>query len=129
MLDPVVKVASDGGLQCAVHAIGDQAVHNAVNVLEKHGKPGQRHRIEHLELTAPGDARRLGELGITASIQPVHADPSILRAWLKLLGLDTQPLHGLAVQDVDVAAAIYQNSAEMTGPPLCCKGCVEHQGI
>jgi predicted amidohydrolase YtcJ len=88
MLDPVVKMASDQGLQCALHAIGDQAVHNAVNVLEKHGRPGQRHRIEHLELTAPEDAKRLGQLGITASIQPVHADPAILRAWPKLLGPD-----------------------------------------
>jgi predicted amidohydrolase YtcJ len=61
-------------------------VSNAVNVLEKHGKPGQRHRIEHLELTAPEDAKRLGQLGITASIQPVHSDPAILRAWPKLLG-------------------------------------------
>jgi predicted amidohydrolase YtcJ len=86
MLDPVVKRAIDHGLQCALHAIGDQAAHNAVNVLEKHGKPGQRHRIEHLELTAPEDAKRLGQLGITASVQPVHSDPSILRAWPKLLG-------------------------------------------
>jgi predicted amidohydrolase YtcJ len=88
MLDPVVKTAVEGGLQCALHAIGDQAAHNAVNVIEKHGKQGQRHRIEHLELTAPEDAKRLGQLGITASIQPVHADPAILRAWPKLLGPD-----------------------------------------
>jgi predicted amidohydrolase YtcJ len=86
MLGPVVKEACEGGLQCALHAIGDQAVHNAVNVLEKYGKPNQRHRIEHLELTAPEDAKRLGQLGITASIQPVHSDPAILRAWSKLLG-------------------------------------------
>lgn len=86
MLDHVVEKAASAGLQCALHAIGDQAVSNAVNVLEKHGKPGQRHRIEHLELTAPEDAKRLGQLGITASIQPVHSDPAILRAWPKLLG-------------------------------------------
>lgn len=86
MLDPVVEKACNSGLQCALHAIGDQAAHNAVNVLERHGKPGQRHRIEHLELTAPEDAKRLGKLGITASIQPVHSDPAILRAWPKLLG-------------------------------------------
>lgn len=86
MLEPVVEKSCHSGLQCALHAIGDQAVHNAVNVLEKYGKPGQRHRIEHLELTAPEDAKRLGKLGITASIQPVHSDPSILRAWPKLLG-------------------------------------------
>ncbi|KAL6704412.1 hypothetical protein ACN47E_008264 [Coniothyrium glycines] len=86
MLEPVVKKACEAGLQCALHAIGDQAVYNAVNVLEKYGRPGQRHRIEHLELTSPKDAKRLGEVGITASIQPVHADPAILRAWPKLLG-------------------------------------------
>ena len=86
MLDPVVKRACEAGLQCALHAIGDQAVHNAINVLETHGKAGDRHRIEHLELTAPEDAARLGKLGITASIQPVHADPAILRAWPALLG-------------------------------------------
>jgi predicted amidohydrolase YtcJ len=86
MLDAVVKKASEAGLQCALHAIGDEATHNAVNVLEKYGKPDQRHRIEHLELTSPEDAKRLGQLGITASIQPVHSDPAILRAWPKLLG-------------------------------------------
>ncbi|KAJ4293389.1 hypothetical protein N0V90_008672 [Kalmusia sp. IMI 367209] len=88
MLDPVVKKACEANLQCALHAIGDLAVHNAINALETHGKPGQRHRIEHLELTAPEDAARLGKLGITASIQPVHADPAILRAWPALLGAD-----------------------------------------
>lgn len=58
----------------------------AVDVLEKVGTPGKRHRIEHLELASPEDAKRLGQLGITASIQPVHSDPAILRAWSKLLG-------------------------------------------
>jgi predicted amidohydrolase YtcJ len=86
MLGPVVKKACEAGLQCALHAIGDAAVHNAINVLEKYGEANQRHRVEHLELTAPEDAKRLGELGITASIQPVHSDPAILRAWPKLLG-------------------------------------------
>ncbi|KAF2021109.1 amidohydrolase 3 [Aaosphaeria arxii CBS 175.79] len=86
MLDPVVQKACEANLQCAVHAIGDLAIRNAIDVLEKHGKPNQRHRIEHLELTSPGDAERLGKLGIVASIQPVHADPAILRAWPKLLG-------------------------------------------
>src|SRR5690606_8481657 len=46
----------------------------------------RRPRIEHLELASATDAARLGKLGITASIQPVHADPAILRAWPRLLG-------------------------------------------
>jgi predicted amidohydrolase YtcJ len=86
MLGPVIKKACENGLQSALHAIGDRAVHNAVKILEKYGRPDQRHRIEHLELTAPEDAKRLGQLGITASIQPVHSDPAILHAWPKLLG-------------------------------------------
>jgi predicted amidohydrolase YtcJ len=86
MLKKVVRRADEAGLQCALHAIGDATVKLAIDTLESSGTPGRRHRIEHLELTAPGDARRLGELGITASVQPVHADPAILRAWPKLIG-------------------------------------------
>lgn len=86
MLRPVVKKASDAGLVVAIHAIGDETVKLAVDTLESHATRGGRHRIEHLELTRPEDARRLGELGITASIQPVHSDPAILRAWPALLG-------------------------------------------
>ncbi|KAH9211671.1 amidohydrolase 3 [Leptodontidium sp. 2 PMI_412] len=86
MLDPVVRAADVAGLQCALHAIGDGAVKLAIDALEENSTPGRRHRIEHLELASPEDAKRLGRLGITASIQPVHADPAILRAWPKLLG-------------------------------------------
>lgn len=85
-LGPVVKKVDTAGLQCAIHAIGDKTVKVAIDALEQNATPGRRHRIEHLELTMPEDAARLGKLGITASIQPVHADPAILRAWPKLLG-------------------------------------------
>ncbi|KAG8623330.1 hypothetical protein KVT40_008306 [Elsinoe batatas] len=89
-LEAVVAHAAQAGLQIALHAIGDQTVKMAIDALEAHGDPtntgDRRHRIEHLELTSPEDAARLGKLGITASIQPVHADPAILRAWPKLIG-------------------------------------------
>lgn len=42
--------------------------------------------MEHLELTTAEDAKRLGALGITASVQPVHSDPALLRAWPSLIG-------------------------------------------
>lgn len=85
-LGPVVKKADAAGLQCALHAIGDKTIKTAIDALEQNATPGRRHRIEHLELASPEDAARLGRLGITASIQPVHADPAILRAWPALLG-------------------------------------------
>ncbi|KAK8063159.1 hypothetical protein PG996_007811 [Apiospora saccharicola] len=88
----LVRKADQAGLQCALHAIGDLAVRTAIDALE-HGTTlpaadgtSKRHRIEHLEMTRPEDAARLGKLGITASVQPVHADPAILRAWPRLLG-------------------------------------------
>jgi len=86
IVDAMVKHADGLGLQCAVHAIGDAAITMAINAISTGGTPGKRHRIEHLELSSPEDARRLGELGITASIQPVHSDPAILRAWPGILG-------------------------------------------
>lgn len=82
----VAAKANAAGLQVAMHAIGDAAIHLAINTLEGLGTSGQRHRIEHLELTHPDDAKRLGKLGITASVQPVHSDPSILGAWPELVG-------------------------------------------
>jgi predicted amidohydrolase YtcJ len=86
ILGPVAKKADEAGIQCAIHAIGDAAITMALNAIKDNCTPGKRHRIEHLELSSPEDARRLGKLGITASIQPVHSDPAILRAWPKILG-------------------------------------------
>ncbi|KAL6895469.1 amidohydrolase 3 [Trichoderma longibrachiatum] len=85
-LGAVVRRADRAGLQCALHAIGDAAARLAIDALSEHGTPGRRHRIEHLELTSPGDGARLAAAGITASIQPAHADPVLLKAWPELLG-------------------------------------------
>ena len=63
------------GLQIAVHAIGDAAVRTTIDGYEaanRAGYPGLRHRIEHIELIDRADIPRLGDLGITASLQPPH---------------------------------------------------------
>ena len=64
------------GLQIAVHAIGDGAVQTTINGYEAAGQANgfrdMRHRIEHIELIARADVPRLGQLGITASVQPPH---------------------------------------------------------
>jgi len=89
-LQAVTQKATAAGLQCAVHAIGDAAVKEAIDALStsSQAQPNRspRHRIEHLELTSPEDAKRLGQLGITASVQPVHSDPALFRAWPGLIG-------------------------------------------
>lgn len=60
MLAPVVQKANSAGLQCAMPAIGDAAIKFDIDTLETFGTPRRRHRIEHLELTSPEDAERLG---------------------------------------------------------------------
>lgn len=84
-----IKQATDAGLQCALHAIGDRTVQEAVDCLSQLPNLRDcRHRIEHLELTTPQDAKRLGELGIVASVQPVHLDPATFDSWPQLIGQD-----------------------------------------
>ncbi|MGI4895782.1 MAG: amidohydrolase family protein, partial [Janthinobacterium lividum] len=89
-LAPVVVAADAAGLQIAMHAIGDEAVRIAIAAVEEavaaNGPRDRRHRIEHLEVVDRVDIDRLAALGITASMQPVHADPAIQANWRAQLG-------------------------------------------
>lgn len=74
------KKAIGGGLSITAHAIGDMANHvlldgfNTLNRLaEKENLGSFRHRIEHVQLLHNEDVPRLAALGITASMQPIHA--------------------------------------------------------
>lgn len=78
----LVSRASALGLPSTIHAIGDHAMRRVLNVYEavRHeetvaGIPrgSRRHRIEHVQIVHPDDAHRLAELGIIASMQPIHA--------------------------------------------------------
>ncbi|KAJ5366052.1 Amidohydrolase 3 [Penicillium concentricum] len=87
-LAAAIHRATDAGLQCAIHAIGDRTVQQAIDCLSQiQDLPACRHRIEHLEITTPEDAKRLGQLGIVASVQPVHLDPATFSAWPEMLGI------------------------------------------
>lgn len=89
-LAPVVAAADAAGLQVAMHAIGDEAVRIAISAVEHaiavNGPRERRHRIEHLEIVERADIDRLAAIGITASMQPVHADPAIQENWRAMLG-------------------------------------------
>ncbi|WP_306754515.1 amidohydrolase [Paracoccus actinidiae] len=75
--DKIATEIDRRGLQIAVHAIGDGAVRTVIDGYQAaraaNGPRDSRHRIEHIELIDPVDVRRLGTLGITASLQPPHA--------------------------------------------------------
>jgi predicted amidohydrolase YtcJ len=74
------RKAVEVGLSMAVHAIGDRANHEVLDAYEQlrrfeqdHSLPPLRHRIEHVQVIHPDDAGRLANLGIIASMQPIHA--------------------------------------------------------
>ena len=77
-----VSRASAFGLPSSIHAIGDKAVHAALDVFESvrreeaergEAPTGRRHRIEHVQIIHPQDADRLAKLDVIASMQPIHA--------------------------------------------------------
>ncbi|MEY9936702.1 amidohydrolase [Streptacidiphilus sp. MAP5-3] len=62
------------GVRTATHAIGDAGVRHVLDTVAAIGPGGRmRHRIEHIETLSKEQARRFGELGVIASIQPTHS--------------------------------------------------------
>jgi predicted amidohydrolase YtcJ len=72
-LDHLLGTAAAAGIVGEVHALGDAAVRMALNALAKLPDAGPlKRRIEHAQLVDPADQPRFGQLGIAASVQPVH---------------------------------------------------------
>ncbi|MFU8826753.1 MAG: amidohydrolase [Brevefilum sp.] len=81
------RLAVDHGIALAVHAIGDRANHIVLNAYERlrayeedHHLPHLSHRIEHVQIVDPADLPRFAQLGIIASVQPVHAPSDMIMA-------------------------------------------------
>ncbi|MBE4718398.1 amidohydrolase family protein [Pseudarthrobacter sp. AB1] len=66
----LLRRAHEYGFVPAVHAIGDGANQMALDAFEHTGIGG---RIEHAQFVRTEDLARFGPLGVTASVQPVHA--------------------------------------------------------
>lgn len=68
--------ADGAGLQVALHAIGDRANAEALDVAERmarvNGARDRRMRIEHAQHLRGEDVGRFGRLGVIASVQPAH---------------------------------------------------------
>jgi predicted amidohydrolase YtcJ len=68
-LTDLCRRARAGGLEVAVHAIGDAAVAAALDAVEASGAVGS---LEHVQLLADADLPRFAALGVRASVQPAH---------------------------------------------------------
>jgi predicted amidohydrolase YtcJ len=69
-----VARAAAAGLAVAIHAIGDRAVHVALDAVAptRVTSPDLRQRLEHIQLVREEDLGRFGALGVIASMQPIH---------------------------------------------------------
>ncbi|HEV8394555.1 MAG TPA: amidohydrolase [Vicinamibacterales bacterium] len=129
-LPQVARLAIEQGYQLAVHAIGDRANREVLNVYEAAltaaGRRGVdlRWRIEHAQQLNAADIPRFGAIGVIASMQPVHATsdgswvgerigPARLEegayVWRKLLASGAALAVGtdVPVEDVDPIANYY----------------------
>jgi predicted amidohydrolase YtcJ len=72
-----IQAADAGGLDVAVHAIGDRAIADLLGLFEETAarpcaRP-RRLRMEHVQHVRPEDLARMARLGMVASVQPYHA--------------------------------------------------------
>ena len=76
-LEDAVRRADAAGLQVAVHAIGDRANAELLDLYARLRLDGdasdRRHRIEHAQHLRPADYPRFAELGVIPAMQPYHA--------------------------------------------------------
>ncbi len=91
------------GFQIYTHAIGDRGVRETLNAYEAAQKQNKRndtrHRIEHIETINPHDIPRFAQLGVMASMEPIHAEPGTVEIWSKAVGEKRLP-YSFAWNDV-----------------------------
>jgi predicted amidohydrolase YtcJ len=76
-LEDAVRRADAAGLQVAVHAIGDRANAELLDLYARldadRGERDRRYRIEHAQHLRPDDYSRFAELAVIPAMQPYHA--------------------------------------------------------
>ena len=72
------KKALNSGFQICTHAIGDRANHEVLNQYERafselpQKAKDSRFRVEHAQHISEQDIPRFAEMGVIASMQPIH---------------------------------------------------------
>ena len=131
------QVAIENGYQVCIHAIGDRANREVLNVYEetfrKNNKNGKdlRWRIEHAQHINAADIPRFGQLGVIASMQGIHCtsdapwvEPRLgakraeegAYVWQKLMKSGAVVTNGTdaPVEDVDPIASYYASVTRKT---------------
>ena len=128
-IEETATLAMEHGYQLCVHAIGDRANRETLDIFEKAfkanpGKKDVRWRVEHAQHLNPADIPRFGKLGVIASMQGIHctSDAPYVPArlgdkraeegayvWQKLMKSGALVTNGTdaPVEDVDPIASYY----------------------
>ncbi|MFB6113496.1 MAG: amidohydrolase [Halodesulfurarchaeum sp.] len=69
-IEEFVEEASAADQQVAIHAIGDEAIREVLELLESVASEGRRHRIEHAELLPDDLIDQFEAADVVASVQP-----------------------------------------------------------
>lgn len=83
-----IGAADSAGLQVVVHAIGDRANGELLDIYDSvaaaHGPRDRRFRIEHAQHLREADIARMARLGVIGSMQPYHAADDGRWAWKRI---------------------------------------------
>ena len=133
-VEEAARLALEHGYQLCVHAIGDRANRETLDIFEaayaQAGEDDLRWRIEHAQHLHPDDIERFGALGVIASMQGVHAtsdgpwvEPKLgaeraeqgAYVWQKLMRSGAVIANGTdaPVEDVDPIASYYATVSRM----------------
>ena len=128
-IDETARLAMRNGFQLCVHAIGDRANRETLNIFERAfkanpAKKDLRWRVEHAQHISAQDIPRFGKMGVIASMQGIHCTsdaPYVLErlgekraqegayAWQKLMKTGAIIANGTdaPVEDVDPIPSYY----------------------
>jgi predicted amidohydrolase YtcJ len=127
-VDTIAAIAAacrDRGMQFCVHAIGDRANRETLNIFEQFAPKGDaRWRVEHAQHIDPADIPRFASQGVIASMQAIHCTsdaPFVAKrlgadrardgaySWRTLLDSGAHLANGTdtPVEDVDPRACLY----------------------
>lgn len=134
-IDETARLAAEHGFQLCVHAIGDRANRETLDIFERAfvahpALTGLRWRVEHAQHLNPTDIPRFAELGVIASMQGIHAtsdgpwvEPKLgakraeegAYVWQKLMQSGAVIMNGTdaPVEDVDPIASYYASVSRM----------------
>src|SRR5262245_31597505 len=128
-IDETAQLALKNGFQLCVHAIGDRANRETLNIFERALGPNAkskdlRWRVEHAQHISAADIPRFGKMGVIPSMQGIHCTsdaPYVLErlgparaqegayVWQKLMKTGAVIANGTdaPVEDVDPIASYY----------------------